>query len=72
MELIVKGPMHEWQIIFFSQQIALPNSPPWFAIFNVEENHIHEICLTILKLYARPRVSYFILASILRLIWNSF
>ncbi|XP_062622271.1 cyclin-L1-like [Saccostrea cucullata] len=39
-------------------QIPLPNSPSWFAIFNVDEQNIQEICLTILKLYARPRPNY--------------
>jgi hypothetical protein len=46
-------------VSFFFFQIPLPSSPPWFAIFNVDENNIQEICLTILKLYARPRVSTF-------------
>lgn len=42
---------------YFVPQIPLPNSPSWFSIFNVDESHIQEICLTILKLYARPKVS---------------
>lgn len=39
-------------------QIPLPNNPSWFSIFNVDESHIQEICLTILKLYARPKPNH--------------
>ncbi|CAC5400278.1 CCNL [Mytilus coruscus] len=36
-------------------QIALPDRPSWYSIFNVREDDIQEICLTILRLYARQR-----------------
>ncbi|CAH1774376.1 unnamed protein product [Owenia fusiformis] len=36
-------------------QIPLPYNPPWFSILNQEEHHITEICLTILRLYARSK-----------------
>lgn len=36
-------------------QIALPDRPAWYSIFNVRETDIQEICLTILRLYARQR-----------------
>lgn len=36
-------------------QVPLPNSPPWFNIFDVTEDEINDICLGILKLYARPK-----------------
>ena len=38
-------------------QVPLPNNPPWFNIFDVTEDEINDICLGILKLYARPKVS---------------
>lgn len=38
-------------------QIPLPNSPAWFSIFGVKEDEIQDICLSVLKLYARPKVS---------------
>lgn len=37
-------------------QVPLPNNPPWFELFNVDEGEIREICLTILRLYARKKV----------------
>ncbi|WAR14838.1 CCNL2-like protein, partial [Mya arenaria] len=36
-------------------QVPLPNSPPWFELFGVDEDEIKEICLTILRLYARKK-----------------
>ncbi|KAH3825631.1 cyclin-L1-like [Dreissena polymorpha] len=36
-------------------QVPLPNSPPWFELFNVIEEEIRNICLTILRLYARQK-----------------
>ncbi|XP_060578123.1 cyclin-L1-like [Ruditapes philippinarum] len=36
-------------------QVPLPNSPPWYELFGVIEEDIREICLTILRLYARKR-----------------
>lgn len=40
---------------FICQQIALPKQPSWFLVFGVNEEEINEICLTILKLYARKK-----------------
>ena len=37
-------------------QIVLPKSPPWFQIFGATEEEIQDICLSILRLYARPKV----------------
>ncbi|KAL3861354.1 hypothetical protein ACJMK2_007390 [Sinanodonta woodiana] len=36
-------------------QIALPNAPPWFYLFQVDEREIEDICITLLRLYARKR-----------------
>ncbi|XP_059146076.1 cyclin-L1-like [Physella acuta] len=36
-------------------QIPLPNSPPWFWLFAVDEEEIQLICMSILRLYARPK-----------------
>ena len=38
-------------------QIPLPNSPPWYAIFSVDHEEIVDICVQILNLYVRPKVS---------------
>ena len=37
--------------------IPLPTNPPWYALFDVVEADIKEICLTILELYDRPKVA---------------
>lgn len=37
-------------------RIVLPSNPPWYTIFDVEEDDIVTICDTILELYLRPRV----------------
>ncbi|KAL5015182.1 hypothetical protein ScPMuIL_009452 [Solemya velum] len=39
-------------------QIPLPTNPYWFEIFAVSEDEVKEICLTILRLYARARPNY--------------
>lgn len=31
----------------------------WFAVFEVEEKHILDICVRILRLYVRPKVCFF-------------
>ncbi|XP_013411114.1 cyclin-L1 [Lingula anatina] len=37
-------------------RIPMPSSPrPWFELFGVEEEDIRAICMTLLKLYARPK-----------------
>lgn len=36
-------------------QVPLPNSPPWYELFDVMEEDVREICLTILRLYARKK-----------------
>lgn len=38
-------------------QVPLPNNPPWFWLFAVDEDEIQQICLSILRLYARSKVS---------------
>lgn len=37
-------------------KMPMPKSPPWFSIFKVEEKDIQDICVRILRLYARPKV----------------
>lgn len=37
-------------------QIPLPNSPPWYGIFNVQYEEIEDICKNILTLYTRAKV----------------
>ncbi|XP_031519148.1 cyclin-L2 isoform X3 [Papio anubis] len=37
-------------------EIPLPNRPHWFLLFGATEEEIQEICLKILKLYARKKV----------------
>ncbi|KAI8795460.1 cyclin-L1 [Biomphalaria glabrata] len=39
-------------------QVPLPNNPPWFWIFRVNEDEIQQICLSILRLYARPKPNF--------------
>ncbi|XP_021955786.2 cyclin-L1 [Folsomia candida] len=39
-------------------KIPLPSSPSWYIVFDVEEEHILDICETILELYQRPRIDY--------------
>ncbi|CAL8072864.1 unnamed protein product [Orchesella dallaii] len=39
-------------------KIPLPNSPPWFVIFDTTEAQIIDICESILVLYERPKVNY--------------
>ncbi|KAK6633504.1 hypothetical protein RUM44_004111 [Polyplax serrata] len=36
-------------------KMPMPKSPPWFSIFKVEEKDIQDICVRILRLYARPK-----------------
>ncbi|KAK3788029.1 hypothetical protein RRG08_051103 [Elysia crispata] len=38
-------------------QVPLPNSPPWFWLFSGDEEEIQQICLSILRLYARSKPS---------------
>lgn len=39
-------------------KMPMPKSPPWFSIFKVEEKDIQDICIRILRLYARPKVRF--------------
>ena len=39
--------------------IVLPNNPPWYWLFSVDEEDIQQICLSILRLYSRPKVSLY-------------
>ncbi|XP_014666909.1 PREDICTED: cyclin-L1-like [Priapulus caudatus] len=40
-------------------KVVLPSRPPWFSLFTpVEEKDIQEICLTLLRLYARSKASW--------------
>lgn len=34
-------------------QIALPNNPPWFAVFGVTEEDIQDTCRRVLSIYNR-------------------
>lgn len=43
-------------VLLYFLQIPLPNSPPWFAVFRVEEYEIADICRSILRLYTRTKV----------------
>ncbi|GFR84914.1 cyclin-L1 [Elysia marginata] len=38
-------------------QVPLPNNPPWFWLFSGDEEEIQQICLSILRLYARQKPS---------------
>ncbi|GFN77041.1 cyclin-l1 [Plakobranchus ocellatus] len=38
-------------------QVPLPNNPPWFWLFSVDEEEIQQICMSILRLYARSKPS---------------
>ena len=42
------------------EKIVLPSNPPWFLMFEVTEDVIQEICLSILRLYARDKVGPYI------------
>jgi len=35
--------------------IGLPNRPNWFEVFGISEAQIQDVCVSILKLYARPK-----------------
>ncbi|XP_050414374.1 cyclin-L1 isoform X1 [Patella vulgata] len=39
-------------------QIALPINPSWFGLFQVDEEEIQQICLTLLYLYSRKKPNY--------------
>ncbi|XP_046579475.1 cyclin-L1-like isoform X2 [Haliotis rubra] len=36
-------------------QVPLPDSPPWYYLFEVEEDEIRDICILLLNLYSRPK-----------------
>lgn len=36
-------------------QIALPRHPPWWEMFNVDEDSVYEIALCLQRLYVRPK-----------------
>ncbi|KAK2148453.1 hypothetical protein LSH36_497g02057 [Paralvinella palmiformis] len=36
-------------------KVPLPNNPPWYALFNVEEADIQDVCVSILELYSRKK-----------------
>ena len=40
----------------FLYQIILPQRPPWWELFDTSYEEIDDIALTIVKLYARPKV----------------
>jgi len=37
-------------------KIPLPNSPPWWIVYDVQEVALVDICENILALYERPKV----------------
>lgn len=39
-------------------QISLPNKPPWYLLFNVDQSTIDSICMTILQMYNRPKPNF--------------
>uniref|UniRef100_A0A0B7A2I1 Cyclin-like domain-containing protein n=1 Tax=Arion vulgaris TaxID=1028688 RepID=A0A0B7A2I1_9EUPU len=39
-------------------QVPLPNNPPWFWLFAVNEDEIQHICMSILRLYSRPKPNF--------------
>ena len=42
--------------VFTPNQIPLPANPLWYPLFDVKGEDIREICLAILRLYARKKV----------------
>lgn len=38
--------------------LPLPNNPPWYGLFKVEENDIIDVCYRIMELYNRPKVKF--------------
>lgn len=38
-------------------KLPLPKNPAWYELFGVTETQIRDICLRILRLYSRPKVS---------------
>ncbi len=38
-------------------EIALPNQPQWFELFDVEEDELKDISMKILRLYTRQKVN---------------
>lgn len=39
-------------------KLPLPKNPAWFSLFGVTEQEIRDVCLRILRLYARPKVRF--------------
>ena len=44
------------QLLPFWPQVILPSNPPWYGLMDSEEADLKDISLTILHLYARPKV----------------
>lgn len=42
-------------------KLPLPKNPAWFSLFGVTEQEIRDVCLRILRLYARPKINVDIL-----------
>lgn len=38
--------------------LPLPNNPPWYGVFNVEENDMVDVSYRIMELYNRPKVKF--------------
>lgn len=38
-------------------KLPLPKSPAWYTVFGVSETDIRDVCVQILRLYNRPKVS---------------
>lgn len=45
--------------------ISLPKNPSWFSLFVVTEKDIKDVCLRILRLYERPKVTKSCILSII-------
>lgn len=38
-------------------KLPLPKSPAWYLVFGISEKEIKDVCVRILRLYKRPKVS---------------
>jgi len=39
-------------------QIALPENPPWWLVFDADQNGIEEVCRVLAHLYTLPKAQY--------------
>ena len=38
--------------------MSLPESPPWWKVFDAEKDEIDEVCRVLANLYRQPKASY--------------